>query len=68
MLKGYDESLDYSGSPVQLKLKSLNHMVDLICAIQSLTGIALIIAALSQGDELSLYHYHIVYDVVSFTG
>jgi hypothetical protein len=32
------------------------------------TGIALLIAAISQRNELDLYHYHVVYDTVSFTG
>lgn len=32
------------------------------------TGISLLIAALVQRDELSLYHLHIVYDTVNLTG
>lgn len=51
-----------------LKMKSYIHIVETIRKLQSLTGVALIIAALSQGDKLSLYHYHIIHDVVSFTG
>lgn len=41
-----------------------------ICVAFLLThgiGISLLIAALVQRDELSLYHLHIVYDVVNLT-
>lgn len=31
-------------------------------------GVALLIAALVQNKTLSLYHKHIVYDIVNFTG
>jgi hypothetical protein len=31
-------------------------------------GIALLVSALVQNRSLDLYHYHIIYDTVNFTG
>lgn len=31
-------------------------------------GISLLIGALAQRNTLSMYHYHIIYDTVNFTG
>ncbi|KAI1143796.1 hypothetical protein F5Y05DRAFT_6593 [Hypoxylon sp. FL0543] len=36
--------------------------------IQMITGVALLITALSNGKEIDLYHLHLVYDTVSFVG
>ncbi|KAI2639766.1 hypothetical protein GGS26DRAFT_541545 [Hypomontagnella submonticulosa] len=36
--------------------------------LQMITGIALIITALTQGNALDLYHLHLVFDTVSFVG
>ncbi|KAI0380941.1 hypothetical protein F5Y04DRAFT_88351 [Hypomontagnella monticulosa] len=36
--------------------------------LQMVTGIALIITALSQGEVLDLYHLHLVFDTASFVG
>ncbi|OTA95836.1 hypothetical protein M434DRAFT_68708, partial [Hypoxylon sp. CO27-5] len=36
--------------------------------LQMITGIALIITALTSGEEIDLYHLHLVYDTVSFVG
>ncbi|KAF3765302.1 hypothetical protein M406DRAFT_67758 [Cryphonectria parasitica EP155] len=35
--------------------------------IQTMNGIALLVAALAQFQTLDLYHFHIVYDTVNFT-
>ncbi|KAI1374998.1 hypothetical protein F4677DRAFT_424271 [Hypoxylon crocopeplum] len=36
--------------------------------LQMVTGVALIITALTAGDDIDLYHLHLVYDTVSFVG
>ncbi|KAI1393671.1 uncharacterized protein F4822DRAFT_20491 [Hypoxylon trugodes] len=36
--------------------------------LQMITGVALIITALSKGTEIDLYHLHLVFDTVSFVG
>lgn len=36
--------------------------------LQMITGIALIITAISSAEEIDLYHLHLVFDTVSFVG
>ncbi|KAI1417534.1 hypothetical protein F5Y13DRAFT_151221 [Hypoxylon sp. FL1857] len=36
--------------------------------LQMITGVALIITAVTNGKEIDLYHLHLVYDTVSFVG
>ncbi|KAI1325471.1 hypothetical protein F5Y16DRAFT_401322 [Xylariaceae sp. FL0255] len=53
-----------------LKLQSslIERVLSTISDVQTLNGILLLIAAITQNATLSLYQYHIVYDTVNFTG
>ncbi|KAK5993896.1 hypothetical protein PT974_07334 [Cladobotryum mycophilum] len=53
---------------VKLAVSIIGEILKSINDIQTLNGIALLIAALAQSSDLTLYHKHIVYDAVSFTG
>ncbi|KAI0904481.1 hypothetical protein F4823DRAFT_205789 [Ustulina deusta] len=46
----------------------IDRVLKTISDIQTLNGISLLIGAIAQHRTLSLYHYHIVYNTVNFTG
>ncbi|KAK8139462.1 hypothetical protein PG984_002842 [Apiospora sp. TS-2023a] len=50
------------------KMVLIDRVLKSIGNTQLLNGIALLIGALAQHETLGLYHFHIVYDVVNFTG
>ncbi|KUJ11627.1 uncharacterized protein LY89DRAFT_722739 [Mollisia scopiformis] len=55
-------------APYQEQLKIANEILLQGGDVQVMTGISLLLAAISQIDSLQLYHLHIVYDTVSFVG
>ncbi|KAI1173104.1 hypothetical protein F4777DRAFT_559260 [Nemania sp. FL0916] len=52
----------------RLKLELIDRLLKTISDTQTLNGISLLVGAIVQHSTLSLYHYHIVYDAVNFTG
>ncbi|KAJ3540393.1 hypothetical protein NM208_g5086 [Fusarium decemcellulare] len=52
----------------KLKIKAIDKVLVTISDAQTWNALGLLIAALVQCNSLSLYHLHIVYDTVSFTG
>ncbi|KAI1111679.1 hypothetical protein F5Y14DRAFT_303873 [Nemania sp. NC0429] len=52
----------------KLKIDLIDGVLKTISDIQTLNGISLLIGALTQRRTLSLYHYHVVFDTVNFTG
>ncbi|KAK2595889.1 hypothetical protein N8I77_013679 [Diaporthe amygdali] len=46
----------------------INRLLGTISDAQTLNGIALLVSAIAQYNTLELYHFHIVYDTVNFTG
>ncbi|KAL2289316.1 hypothetical protein FJTKL_02320 [Diaporthe vaccinii] len=57
-----------SEKSVKTLILCTNAILSSISQTQIVNGISLLIAAIAQHDELSLYHLHIVYDVVNLTG
>ncbi|MCJ1312280.1 hypothetical protein MMC25_005954 [Agyrium rufum] len=51
-----------------MKKWHLDQVLATISDIQTFNGISLLIGALVQHASLDLYHYHIIYDTVNFTG
>ncbi|KAK7908845.1 hypothetical protein PG985_016148 [Apiospora marii] len=52
----------------KLGIRLVHRVLTVIGTTQLLNGISLVIGALAQHQTLSLYHFHIIYDIVSFTG
>jgi hypothetical protein len=57
-----------SATQLESKAATVDDLLMMISYIQIMNGITLLVAAIVQDKTLSLYHKHIVYDTVNFTG
>ncbi|KAI2640747.1 hypothetical protein GGS26DRAFT_175556 [Hypomontagnella submonticulosa] len=67
--QGVDSTPDHrERCALGFKGKAVSRVLMEISDIQTFNGIALLIGAYARRRTLDLYHYHIVYDTISFTG
>ncbi|KAJ2987719.1 hypothetical protein NUW58_g4350 [Xylaria curta] len=53
---------------LRLKKGLIDQLLRTISDTQTINGISLLVGTIAQHSSLSLYHYHVVYDTVNFTG